>query len=379
MRPSAWAILAYLIHKTLAQSDHCQSNSVDSQLTSTSLESFPSEASCKTYEIRLGDTCDSIAATHNLNLAELKSFNPSLTCSHIFDGATAGATICLSNPLGDYIIHSSQSEPGIHVPATVPDDVAPSTTTNCGLYHKVIGGDTCGTIQLRHSISYMDLLVLNPSLFAGQCDLTVGLTYCVAPVGKMPGSGDTPTSTFTITPESSASVPFVNPFIVKHKVTPMAEGTRTDCESYDLWREYGLSGRSTDERRCENFVEFYDLTVEELRLWNPSLNNLEADIEEKDVAHIPCNLQPSVSYCVALTGATRVPTPPVPPAPRASGEAAECVEWFKSNLDCESHLSHVHLTMARMYELNPSVGENCSSFVVGTYYCYRTADEDDDW
>ena len=67
------------------------------------------------------------------------------------------------------------------------------------------------------------------------------------------------------------------------------------------------------------------------------------------------------------------------PTPRATEEIANCTMWFRmsANLACNDLLLTYYLQFSEFYKMNPSVGEDCSGLVVGTYYCRSTYPEGD--
>ena len=72
------------------------------------------------------------------------------------------------------------------------------------------------------------------------------------------------------------------------------------------------------------------------------------------------------------------PTVIKPPSPRARGEIEGCVSWLLASeeLDCASILSNLAMDIADLYRMNPTLGEECTGMVAGTYYCYSTGDDE---
>lgn len=61
-----------------------------------------------------------------------------------------------------------------------------------------------------------------------------------------------------------------------------------------------------------------------------------------------------------------------------------CTQWgYVYNFtDCNSLLGLYDLTIAELYEMNPSVGSDCTGLNVGTYYCvswFPNGENPDDW
>ncbi|KAH7175360.1 hypothetical protein EDB81DRAFT_895874 [Dactylonectria macrodidyma] len=164
---------------------------------------------------------------------------------------------------------------------------------------------------------------------------------------------------FTFTLNSIIEVPFEDPYARFNETMsiPLTNGTRKDCWEYDWWNS-SLGTPPT----ASSAAQWYGISMEQLMLWNPSVS------DEDEV------LEPLVSYCNILSRSTSVVSEP--PTPRASGETGNCTEWFKAVLDCETYLTLLDLNLATFFKWNPSVGDDCSAYQNGTYYCYETGDDD---
>lgn len=115
--------------------------------------------------------------------------------------------------------------------------------------------------------------------------------------------------------------------------------------------------------------------IQEIVLWNPSLDQTPEDPELEKVYNYPCTLSTSVSYCLSLTSHS-IPTtfaPIEPPYPRASGEAQDCSVWthIEENWGCAEILDLYRLTIQEFYDMNPTVGQDCTGLSLGSYYCVR--------
>jgi hypothetical protein len=146
-----------------------------------------------------------------------------------------GQTICLSNLLGDYSVEKN-TDIGFHTKsATVPTDIAPETTTDCGMYHDTVTGDDCGVVTMKYSISLDDFIFFNPMIWKNCTNLWANISYCVAPMGHIsdyPGYGESETS-FSINPDTriTTSLPYYDPWAEESDaiIIPLANDTRTDC------------------------------------------------------------------------------------------------------------------------------------------------------
>ncbi|KAF7554605.1 hypothetical protein G7Z17_g2799 [Cylindrodendrum hubeiense] len=330
-----------------------------------SLSNFPTAGTlcirnqCDVYVVKDGDTCESIQKSQDLSYAQLRAWNPSINgnCNNVAN--KVNQTICTTNPLGDFTVANNNTSSETPIP--VPNDIAPNTTTNCSQYHSVHLGDDCTTIGMKYSITLLDFRFLNPMVWENCSNLWSNTSYCVLPVGDIseyPGYGPAKTN-FTFTANSTIEVPYEDPYAKfnETKSIPLANGTRKDCWEYDWW-----NSSSGTPPTASSAAQWYGISLEQLMLWNPSVS------DEDEI------LEPLVSYCNLLSKPTSVVSEP--PTPRASGETDNCTEWFTAVLDCETHLILLSLNLATFVKWNPSVGDDCSSFQNGTYYCYETSKDE---
>lgn len=152
---------------------------------------------CQTYELLPTDDCWSITIAQNLGLTSLQTYNSWIdaACSNIQKtGRVYGRVLCLSQPGDPYlpgVSTNTSTFPGqgsgtssTKVPPSANQTVAPGTTLDCGEWYTVASQDSCAMIAIEFDISLDLMVAANPSIDASNCDgsLTVGLTYCVAPV-----------------------------------------------------------------------------------------------------------------------------------------------------------------------------------------------------
>jgi hypothetical protein len=169
---------------------------------------------CSVYVVKQNDTCSGIASSNKLSIAEFRAWNPAINglCSNPVE--MVNRTLCLSNPLGDFLVSNNTGSATITTPAPIPPSVAPNTTTNCGQYRQVLPGDGCSSVSLKFNIPLKDFLFLDPKLNADCNNLWLDYSYCVAPVGETstyPGYGGA-TSTSTITPETRTPLLWTDSF-----------------------------------------------------------------------------------------------------------------------------------------------------------------------
>ncbi|KAL6229363.1 hypothetical protein BDW75DRAFT_249828 [Aspergillus navahoensis] len=275
-----------------------------------------------------------------------------------------------------------------------------SANADCAVY-TVQAGDTCVSIGRSTNATYAQLLAwnseiniqcslfLNPQVWDNCTNLMRDYYYCVRPVGYIttyPGyGGSATTEPFVQTPSTPVPENPLANYSSSQPVIPIANKTRLDCYDYITFDNI----TENEAANCWNLAGI----VGELILWNPSLaenstsigppatittSSVTRTITSNPYAY-PCTLSESTSYCVAVASPTTTSdgqaSAIATPVPRAAGEIANCTQWFhvESVRDtCESILNTYWLAFEEFYAMNPSVKEDCSGLVLGTYYCVST-------
>ena len=124
---------------------------------------------CDTYTVKANETCSTIAASHNVTLAQLLSWNPvfGLSCSNVY--RSVGFQICISSPGTPYTGRIITSAPGTTPAPTAvpaPPGIANGTNTQCSQYYLVQPGDYCNLLTIKFAISLADFRFLNPAINA---------------------------------------------------------------------------------------------------------------------------------------------------------------------------------------------------------------------
>ena len=217
----------------------------------TACANFPQNGSlclintCSVCTVQQNDTCDGISSANNISTTQLLAWNPT--------------------------------------------DIASGSNTDCGRWYNVYPGDYCNLVVIKFGISLSDFLFLNPELNANCTNLYANESYCVLPVGNIadyPGNpGYVPTATSTgplVVYSSLPNATYVPP--VSNTTTtaslPLASGTRPDCSFY-------IDGGSN--YTCDVVSAVYEVSIDDLTYWNPSLSNLTS-----------CVLSQGVQYCAQL-------------------------------------------------------------------------------
>ncbi|UKZ80304.1 hypothetical protein TrVFT333_008061 [Trichoderma virens FT-333] len=363
------------------------------------------QANCHLYAIQPSDSCIDISSKNNITYAQLLSWNPSIkpTCSNL--ARLNASSICVSNPKGSFSISSNTLGATVIATATapIPSPTLDHTTSRCANYYKVVEGDDCPHLTALFAITLTDFLFLNSEVWQNCTNLQIGYYYCVEPVGYIstyPGYGSTPT-TRPFNQTSATSLPYSGDpwakFSSNVSVIPIANNTRVDCYSY----VYITNLTDNLFADCWNMASMYDITPEELVLWNPSLSE-DGSASGSDLSSADVNGIASAIAVATTASSPRAPLTPIrvrwlrilhtapidsnsAPGPHAAGEISNCTTWYalESSDTCQEVLQIAHLTFAEFYGMNPSVGPYCAGLVLGTNYCISTYPNgmklNDDW
>ncbi|KAL5342188.1 hypothetical protein BJX70DRAFT_337961 [Aspergillus crustosus] len=224
--------------------------------------------SCQLYAVDLGASCTDIIETNNIRIADLFEWNAYLDpeCTNLI----AGDQVCVAKP-GVLPSPSPTPTPPVsptavkttgYATATIPPPgpVPHGTTRKCGQYYQVKSGDYCDSIADRYSIDLVLFQQINPAINTDCSNLVPGLYYCVSPtVDWNQTTTTTQGSTYTPAP------------------APTPSGTTPQCYEW-----YVVHTGDT----CNRIGSIYGISLQDLRIWNPSL--------KEDCS----NLRPGVAYCI---------------------------------------------------------------------------------
>ncbi|EGX92283.1 LysM domain protein, putative [Cordyceps militaris CM01] len=389
---------AGLLGLAAASNEHVFNNQSTATFNCASVAN--STSNCTLYTVQSGDSCETVFYKTNATYAQLLRWNPKLSpsCDNL-ESFSQG--ICVSNPTDTGFAISTNTvgaSSTASTPATIPSPTGDKTNPNCGRFYQLGPDEDCGTIAIKAGITQKDFVFLNPEASNDCKAIKQGYYYCVQPVGRIedyPGYGQRSLPPFTPIPvkttirvnSGSSSSPSAQAAV------PTASGTRVDCYRYSWLDPSDDTALST----CDGWAFTWEISLEDFRLWNPSLN-LAAQSSTTGGATDPtpspavCTVPRGTQYCVELSRPTPTSTStvgeptPDPPSPRASGEISGCTSWYlvRKGETCSSVLTMAQLNLAQFYKMNPSIGSDCTSLVIGTNYCISTLpngnppDDDDD-
>ncbi|EFQ32525.1 LysM domain-containing protein [Colletotrichum graminicola] len=348
---------------------------------------FPTEGNlclvntCDVYTVLESDTCKTITKQFGINDAQLRAWNPSINAGCYNLDKMIGAQLCVSKPGTPYV----EPEPTTLAPsipttaAPLPTNVAVDTNDHCGKFYEVRLGDYCNLLTVKFSISLNDFRFLNPAINENCTNLYAEESYCVQAVGDIntypgrPGATSYVLSATSGMEDSVTTMPdatWTAPTPTKTPA-PLASGTLRDCASYFLGDDWQLDVTDTDYiSRCQLIAEIWGVALEDLGIWNPSLG---------DVSAAGCTFNSGVRYCGRshVDGNYEQPGGLTEPLfPSREGEDEDCTGWVSvgdgGTPTCQDILAKYGLTIAQFYDMNPSVGEDCSGMWAGYFYCIQT-------
>lgn len=165
--------------------------------------------------------------------------------------------------------------------AAVPTNVASDTNTRCATYYTTLEGDYCNLIIVKYSISLDNFLFLNPSVNENCTNLWAETSYCVEAVGDINTYSGMPayvtaTATYvSLVGDPATTWPTINYTTPTATATttdlPLATDTRSDCWQYFNGSKYigRISSNSYLASDCDLAAHVFDVTLEDLGVWNP--------------------------------------------------------------------------------------------------------------
>ncbi|KAJ6035924.1 hypothetical protein N7540_000203 [Penicillium herquei] len=259
---------------------------------------------------------------------------------------------------------------------------APGSSEDCTLWYLYQEGTTCEAVEVLYEISPADFEDWNPLVMdlGSSCEMLPDLYYCVQ-VNFITGTY-LPSSYLVATPSSSVVAPgysyipttTVTPTIASTP-SPIQTGMVSDCDEFYLV----ISGDD-----CATIASDYDISLTDFYAWNPAVGSTCASLWVDDYVCVGVAASSSsavVTTAYATTFVTSTVTsgsssaPLATPTPIESGMVADCDSFHLvvSGDECATIASDAGITLDEFYELNPTVGDTCSSLWVGYYVCTGSA------
>ncbi|KAI7494236.1 hypothetical protein KC367_g8157 [Hortaea werneckii] len=327
---------------------------------------------CKIYEWNFFDECNDVANQNDVSVAHFLSWNPNFDSICRNSIIFAGYQVCVSAPGGTVESGASTNlsvSPGASSAVPAPTNSFPETK-ECGGWYTVQAGDDCAKLSVAFSMTISDFLFLNPEIYTNCTNLLLGVSYCVFPVGDIASYSGYPAPTtlsITVPPATFSSVNTAVPSATNHpdpdfvfQNLPKAPGTADDCTFY---ADHNDNTRDADSNSCTAVASAWDIELEDLLDWNPSLST---DQEA-------CATQPGRSYCVRKsTKVVYAPTGDECIAVNATeipeGTNADCtcfteVSGYEGTvgLDCKAIADDSSITLVVLQDLNPWLASDCDN------------------
>ncbi|KAK7039900.1 hypothetical protein R3P38DRAFT_2696023 [Favolaschia claudopus] len=328
--------------------------------------------SCTTYTPTTNQTCEDIVSAANkvlqgqtITVQQLVSFNSILDTGCLHVARTWGFSVCIS-PHGGFpdVSAIDNGAPGpVPTPTAIvppPGQTPPGTTSNCGAWYLVSPGDICTKVALNNSITFPDLVTLNPELNDDCTNLWAKYWYCVAaypPLNSGPsttipvGTGFFSMATIAL-PTPTSDPPYAYP--TGHLAPPsnLASGSiTTGCDNY-----YTVASGDT----CDSIETLYNITADDFNFWNFD-------------PQIPCpKLTAGSAICVLVVNVTAA-LPPTPTNAAAGSAPSGCARWYTivNGDGCTSVEQKFALTQSQLFALNPELAPDCRNLALDEAYCVR--------
>lgn len=289
-----------------SQNSTCQQVALENSIPVASLSNLNPAINCQYLE---GQTlCAPLSCPIAINFGDAMSMGPFLQAYTNFTQTqfltwntfintaliTPGDSVCVGPSGGEYVPSgvASQAAPSVYLTTSTPAyPTPPGSVPNCGLWYEVQSGDYCDLIALNFSLTFSQLVDLNPSLDSTCSNLWVGYDYCVAavngttvtPVIPSPapsaastdsGKAATPTGSLSLSSQSSQSLLDTtgNPTTGSAPSsassvttpTPMQTGMASGCTQF----HQAISGDT-----CYQIAEAYNITTTQFEDWNPAVGS----------------------------------------------------------------------------------------------------------
>ncbi|KAG5951736.1 hypothetical protein E4U53_002385 [Claviceps sorghi] len=322
---------------------------------------LPQGSTCRTHQLGLYETCETLMASWNATLAQVLAWNPMINsaCSNM--ASWRGWYLCSSSPSGTTTVDAGNA---VTTPAPVPTNAQPQSNTRCGQWYNVEAGEYCAAISLKFNLALSDFYFLNPQVNPTCSNLWAKTSYCVKAVGNIetyPGHTTTAAATTFTRPQTPTA--FVPSPVQTAPLLPTAAGTISNCFLYENAFDAAstlkdLSAANT----CSSWASFADVTVEQLVEWNPSLSATNCVLQAgksycmRKWETPPNSTAPPHDYCVAANR-TRIPASSV--APPGCGCYTNFRIQDKANFNCSMVPQLFGITVAELTRLNPWIGSDC--------------------
>lgn len=242
-------------------------------------------ATCATYVVQSGDSCDAIASSKGISFSDILTYNPVLDnfCTNLI----AGESICVSPPGG---VVSLTTIPGNTVTQTAiygtstasrPSPVPTDTTRNCAKYYLVQPGDYCQLVALNQTVDLSLFEAMNPQIDSACDNLLSGFYYCVKPVQNWNGTTTSTTVTAPTTTPSGTTIDCYQYVVNRPPSTTHTIHSIRYTTHYILYTTQREQAGSHGYRYytvqsgdyCGKIQDAFGISFAQFQYWNPSLKS----------------------------------------------------------------------------------------------------------
>ncbi|KAH2160340.1 hypothetical protein KXW37_010006 [Aspergillus fumigatus] len=314
-------------------------------------ETDPNVSSGCTYwanSIKSTDTCAALESYYGITIAQLVSWNPSLSASDCV--LTVGWSYCVEAPAVKTTRKTTMTTATTKTTTNVVTTTTPTTTTitggvpsptqsglttSCNAFYKVQPGDYCYQIMTTYGNFSLDQFYeWNPTVKSDCSGLQAGYYVCVGVAGS-----DTAPTTITAAPTTTTAT------TTSSSYSPQQTGITKECNKYYFVQK---------DDSCAGIAIKYSISVTDFYNWNPAVGT--STTTEKSTT---------------TTAATSAG-----PSPTQAGITADCETYYQavSGDSCWSIVNekYTYLTSDEFYTWNPAVGSSCANLQGGYYYCVAT-------
>ncbi|KAJ5796251.1 uncharacterized protein N7518_004791 [Penicillium psychrosexuale] len=343
------------------------------------------------YTVGEGDTCSLVTVANSISLVDFYFLNPEIdaNCTNL----ELGEAYCIT-AVGAISTYSgypvtiplftvtTASFPAVDtsIPTTTSDPVfiytltylptAPDIHIDCERYvnydNSTYNLNLCQWIAWLNEVITANFLDWNPSLNLNLslCTMQLGDSYYAILDSSYITSDDNTSGSDSEVDNSSLCLP----------LNATEPTTVSNCICFT-----GVYSYKSGDYQCADIEDDFDITEAELIAWNPWLAadcdmNLYANLTDIDARAVCIGANSGASTTTTTTpSTTSATTTTTPAAPTQTGYIDGCQEFYTiaSGDNCSTMEADFGITLAQLYEWNPSIRSICANLWLGYAYCVK--------
>ncbi|KAK5655841.1 hypothetical protein OQA88_5380 [Cercophora sp. LCS_1] len=322
-----------------------------------------------------GDTCGSFAEFWGITLADLRAFNPTLSCPAANTPLSTSKELCIEMVLPQPVSSTSSKTsttskttsvtalPTTSKPSTtpttsktatsptttntsIPSPTQPNVIKTCTQWYKVVSGDTCQRVVDKYgTFSLSQFYTWNPDVGSTCAGLELNVYVCIG----VPGTPTTTSKTTTAPKPTSTNPSPTQPNVIK------------TCA-----RWYKVASGDTCQKVVDRFGTF---SLSQFYTWNPDVGSTCAGLELNVYVCVGVPGTPTTTSKTTTTAPKPTSTNPSPTQPNV---IKTCARWYKvaSGDTCQKVVDRFGtFTLSQFYTWNPDVGSTCAGLELNVYVC----------